>query len=49
MIEIFNNQSFKKKFFKLAFTPGKAEHLLRGMELQEKEIQKDKEIHLERS
>ena len=28
-------------FFYLGFTPCKAEQLLRGMELQEKEVQKD--------
>ena len=28
-------------FFKLGFTPYKAEQLLQGMELQEKETQKD--------
>ena len=33
----------KKQFFfkKIVFTSCKAEHLLRGMELQEKEAQKD--------
>ena len=28
-------------FFELVFTPRKAEHPLQGMELQEKEVQKD--------
>ena len=39
-------------FFKLGFTPCKAEQPLRGMELQEKETQKDysiQEICLERT
>ena len=39
-------------FFKLGFTPCKAEQLLRGMELQEKEAQKDysiQEVCLERT
>ena len=39
-------------FFKLGFTPCKAEQPLRGMELQEKEAQKDysiQEICLERT
>ena len=38
-------------FFLLRFTPGKTEQTLRGMELQEKEAQKDysmQEIFLER-
>ena len=28
-------------FFKIGFTPSKAEQSLQGMELQEKEVQKD--------
>ena len=39
-------------FFKLRFTPYKAEQLLRGMDLQEKEAQKDfriQEICLEKT
>ena len=43
--------ALKKDFFKLRFTPCKAEQPLRGMKLQEKEAQKDysiQEICLER-
>ena len=39
-------------FFQLGFTPCKSKQLLRGMELQEKEVQKDssiQEICLERT
>ena len=59
MLKFFTTAFLKKTckrslpiFLKLRFTPRKAEQLLRGMELQEKEAQKDyrtQEICLERT
>ena len=41
MISLVQGQSFSFFFFKLGFTPCKAEQQLQGMELQEREAQED--------